>query len=54
MRNLVGEASSIRYEVTQMEGLSSSVKYEESSRKDFVCLIQSRVKEGLVLVRPVR
>ena len=38
-RNQPGCTLSIQYEVTRTEGLSSFVRYEESSRLDFVCLV---------------
>ena len=37
-----------------MESLSSSVWYEESSERDFIRLVRSRVKQGLVLVCSIR
>ena len=49
-----GKTSSVRYEVTRKESLSYSDGCEESSRQDFVCPVQSCVKGGLVLVRPVQ
>ena len=53
-RNQAGGASSVQHEVTRKESLSSSICYEESSMRDFVRPIRSRVKGELVLVRSVR
>ena len=53
MGNQAGWTSSVRYEVTRKESLSTSVWYDESSRRDFVHQVQSSVKGELVLVRPV-
>ena len=53
-RNQVGKTSSIWYEVTQNESLSSSVEYQESCERDFVRLLRSRVKGQQVLVQLVR
>ena len=52
-RNHACGTSSIRYEVTQMESLSSSVWYGKSNRRDFVHLVRCCMKRELVLVRPV-
>ena len=66
-RNQAGETSSGWYKVTRLDGMSSSVQYEKSSWREFVhpvlthakggldlvCLVRSRTKGGLVLVRPV-
>ena len=52
--NQAGGTSSIRYEVARKEGLSSSVRYVESSRWDYVCLVYKHANGQLVLVRPVR
>ena len=38
-RNQAGCTLSVQYEVKRTEGLSSSVRYEESHRLDFVCLV---------------
>ena len=38
----------------KMESLFSFVRYEESSRWDYICLLQSRSNGGLVLVHLVR
>ena len=43
--------SFVRYKVTRNEGLSSSIQYEESSKRDFVRPIRSCAKGWLVLVR---
>ena len=52
--NVVGRASSIRYEDARKQNLSSSVRYDESSRRDFVRLVRSCVIGDLVIVYPVR
>ena len=52
-RNHGGVTSSVRYKVVRYEGLSSSVKYEESSRQNFIHPVRSHMKGGLVLVHPV-
>ena len=39
--------SSVRYEVVRTESMSSSIWYEELSRRDFVSPLQSRAKGGL-------
>ena len=49
-----GWISSVRYEVAGNEDLSSSIRYEESSRLHYVCLVQSHTRGELVLVRLVR
>ena len=51
--NQVGGHSSIHYEVARKAGLSLSVRYEESSRPDFVRLVRSHTKGELVIVRSV-
>ena len=48
-RNQVGGTSSVRFKVARKEGLSSTVRYEESSWLDFVSLVQSHAKGGLAL-----
>ena len=65
-RNQACGTSSARYEVARNESLSSSVWYQESHGRDFVRLVRSRTKRGLVhvllytksskrdFVRPVR
>ena len=53
-RNQVGGTSSIQYDDARKENLSSSVRYEESIRQEFVCPVRSCVKGELVLVRTVR
>ena len=53
-RNQAGGTSSIWYDVVRMECLSSFIRYEESSWRDFVHSVRSRAIGGLVLVRPVR
>ena len=52
--NQAGGSSSILYEVVRMESTSSSVRNEESSRRNFVCLVRSRTNGDLVLVLLVR
>ena len=52
--NQAGGTSSIQYEGVQTESMSSSVRYKESSRRDFVCLLRSRTIGWLVLVCLVR
>ena len=52
-RNQVGGTSSICYEDTRKENLSSSVWNEESNTRDFVRQVRSRTNSELVLVRPV-
>ena len=52
-RNHVTGTSSVQYEVAHKENLSSFIRYEESSRWDFVRPERSRAKRELVLVRPV-
>ena len=52
-RNQAGRTSYVRTEVTQMEGLSLSVQYEESSRRDFIHPIRSCSKGGFVLAHSV-
>ena len=52
--NQAGRTSSVRYEGVRMESTSSFVRYEESSRQNFVCLLRSRAIGMLVLVRLVR
>ena len=52
--NLSGGNSSVRYEVARKLSLSSSIRYEDSSRQDFVRLVRSHVERKLVLVRPVQ
>ena len=52
-RNQVGGTSSVRYEDVRKENLSSSVRYEETSRRDFICLAPSRLKGEIVLVHLV-
>ena len=47
-RNQAGGTSPDRYEVMQSEGLSSSVRYEKLSKRDFVRLVQSYGKGWLV------
>ena len=49
IRNHVGRTSSVRYEVTQKESLSSSVRYEESSKRDSVRPLQNHAR-GHVLI----
>ena len=51
---LAGGTSSIRYEVARKEGLSTSIRCVESSRRDIVCLVHSHANGLLVLVHPVR
>ena len=51
---LVGETSSVRYEVARKEVLSLSIRYVEPSRRDFVYLVHSHANEQLDLVRLVR
>ena len=46
--------SSVRDDVVQKEGLSSSVKYNESSWWDFVRLVRRHAKAKHVLFCPVR
>ena len=46
--------SSIQYEVARNEGLSSSIRYEESSKQDFIRPVRSRTKGEHVLVLHVR
>ena len=52
-RNQSGRNSLVRYVVARNESLSSSVRYEESSRRDFICPVQSGAKRKLVIVRRV-
>ena len=54
IRNHAGGTSSICNEVTRKETMSPSVRYEESSRQDFVRLVCSRAIGGHILVRLVR
>ena len=53
-RNQAGGTSSVQYESVQMESTSSFVRYKESSRWDFVCLLRSRTIGWQVLVRLVQ
>ena len=53
-RNQVGRTSSIQYEDARKENLSSSVQYEESIWREFVCPVRSHAKGDLVLVRLVQ
>ena len=50
----VGKTASVRDEEARKEGMSSSIQYKKSSKRDFVHLVRSRTNGGLVLVRPVR
>ena len=50
-RNQSGGNSSVWYEVARKESLSSSVRYKESSRRDFVRPVLSRTKRELDFVR---
>ena len=54
MRNQASGTSSVQYEVARKERLSASIWYEVSSGRDFVSLVRSRAKRGIVLVLPVR
>ena len=54
MRNQARETSLIWYDVARKECMSSFIRYEESSRCDFVCPERSRALGGLVLVCLVR
>ena len=67
MRNQAGGTSSTQYKVhkrkpcpcpsgtwNKASSLSSFVMYDESSRRDFIRLVRSRVKGGLDLARTVR
>ena len=53
-RNQASWTSSVWYEVVRKAFMSSSVLYDESSRRDFVRPERSFVKGGLHLVRMVR
>ena len=53
-RNQAGGTSPNRYEVVQSEGLYSSVRYEELSKQDFICLVQSCGKGWLVRFHQAR
>ena len=53
-RNQASGTSFDRYVIVRKEGKSSSIRYEKSSKQDFVRLVQSHVKEVLVLVHLVR
>ena len=53
-RNQASGTSYVRYDVTRKESLSSSIRYVESSRRDFVHLVRRRAKGELVLVCPIR
>ena len=50
---LAGGTSSIWYEVARKESLSSSIRYKESSKRDFVYPVHSHANGQLVLVCPV-
>ena len=52
--NNAGRTSYVWNEVARMEGLSTSIRYEESSRQNFIHLVQSYSKGGFVLIRLVR
>ena len=54
MRNHALRTSFIQSEVVQKLSLSSFVRYEESSRWDFVHLVRRRAKGEHVLVCPIR
>ena len=49
-RNNAGGTSSVRYEVAQNVGLSSSIRSKESRKQDFERLVRSRVKGEHVIV----
>ena len=53
-RNQSGGTLSVMYEVTRKESLSSSIQYEEQSRRDFVRPVRSHMKGELVLIHPLR
>ena len=50
-RSKVGRTSYQTDEVVRMEGMSSSIRYKESSKRDFVCPVRRHAKGGLVPVR---
>ena len=52
--NQAGETSSVWYEDVRKENLSSSVRYKESIRLEFVRPVRSCAKGDLGLVRPVQ
>ena len=54
MWNKASGTSSVQFEASQKWHLSSCFRYKESSKWDFVCLVQSRVKGEHVLVCPVQ
>ena len=52
--NQADGTSSVNFNVVRKVSISSSVWFEESSRQDFVPLVQCHMKDVLVLIRQVR
>ena len=52
--NQAGGTSSVNYNVVRKVSISSSIWFEETSRRDFVPLVRCHAKGVLVLIRRVR